>query len=82
MPKEYVYTAPVTPDQNQRAIKVTWAREENGGHVQMCVFEHDSEDEYTKEHELPQYVSMDRDAINRTIRILRRARDQAYGRDE
>lgn len=28
------------------------------------------------------YVTMDRDGINRLIRNLRRARDQAYGRDE
>jgi hypothetical protein len=28
------------------------------------------------------YVDLDRDAINRIIRNLRRARDQAFGRDE
>jgi hypothetical protein len=28
------------------------------------------------------YVSLNRDGINRLIRNLRRARDQAYGRDE
>ncbi len=28
------------------------------------------------------YVSMDRDGINKLIRNLRRARDQAFGRDE
>ena len=28
------------------------------------------------------YVQLDRAAINETIRILRRARDQAFGRDE
>lgn len=27
-------------------------------------------------------VPMDRSAVNRLIRVLRRARDQAYGRDE
>lgn len=28
------------------------------------------------------YASLDRDAINNIIRVLRRARDQAFGRDE
>ena len=29
-----------------------------------------------------QYVQLDRPAINRLIRVLRRARDQAFGKDE
>lgn len=28
------------------------------------------------------WATLDRDAVNRLIRVLRRARDQAYGRDE
>lgn len=30
----------------------------------------------------PRYIQMDRHGINRLIRILRKARDDAYGRDE
>lgn len=94
MPKEYINGDDRNPDlctckdlnegcSNCRPlnrIKVTWNRLDAGGVVQITTFKDDTT--YESEHELPMYVTLDREGINRTIRILRRARDQAYGRDE
>lgn len=80
MPKEYIYTPPTKTGANQIAARINWSKQEEGGFVQIAVFEDDGT--YEAEHEKPIYMDMDRDAINRTIRVLRRARDQAYGRDE
>lgn len=67
-------------------VDVVWNRE--GGFVQIVSKVVDSyggrfggetaETSYTD----GMYVDLDRQAINRLIRNLRRARDQAFGRDE
>jgi hypothetical protein len=61
-------------------VKLTWSREDAGGYVQLVTFKDDNS--YESEHELPMYVSLDRAGINRLIKHLRRARDQAFGADE
>lgn len=81
MPKEYIYGEEISPDGTTRQeAKVTWSPVDSGGIVQMTVFKSDGT--YRNEYELPQYMTLDRPAINRLIKVLRRARDQAYGRDE
>lgn len=65
---------------------VTWSRE--SGDVQLVTRLHDAEVPTLEEHEagIPvkygYYVSLNRRGINDLIRNLRRARDQAFGRDE
>lgn len=85
MPKEYIRSSKFEPETDEFpaqpiTAKVTWAREDAGGHVQMTVFRNDGK--YESEHELPMYMTLERYDINTLIRVLRRARDQAYGRDE
>lgn len=76
MPKEYVYNKLEAPES---AVKVVWQREENGGYIQVATFKNG---DFKDEHENAQYVDLDRRQVNLLIRHLRRARDQAYGRDE
>jgi hypothetical protein len=85
MPKEYIYSTSFFPEDKDNPhlpiiTKVTWSREEAGGHVQMTVFQRDGT--YESEHEKPMYMTLERRDINELIRVLRRARDQAFGRDE
>lgn len=85
MPKEYIESAEFFPESDNSPrkpikTKITWSREDAGGHVQMTVFR--DEGTYQSEHELPMYMTLERSQINRMIRVLRRARDQAFGRDE
>lgn len=81
MPKEYIYGQDISPDgETRQEAKITWSKEEDGGIVQMTVFRSDGT--YESEHELPQYMTLERSTINRMINVLRRARDQAYGADQ
>lgn len=84
MPKEYVYgIATVLPPGPQDSgstresiVGVGWGRDQ--GMVQLgTVYDRDSYDPC-----LGVYVDLDRNQINKLIRVLRRARDQAFGRDE
>lgn len=92
MPKEIVYgnSLPYSENDPARSIaEVSWSREAE--HVQVvtkCVRAEDTEQVY-ENSELPTlkaadgwYIYLDRSGINRLIRNLRRARDQAFGRDE
>ena len=89
MPKETVYGSSLPygeDDQGVSIVEVGWDRE--AGHMQIatkCVRRTDhgrmTEDEaihFTDGF----YVDLDRRGINDLIRNLRRARDQAFGRDE
>jgi hypothetical protein len=60
-------------------IKVSWSRVDEGGQVQVVTFRDDGT--YQSEHEDPMYVDLSRYEINKLIRVLRRARDSAFGRD-
>jgi hypothetical protein len=89
MPKEYIYdenyqqTALLdSPDSNTPAeehvlttahMKVTWGRDT---YVQTAIVADDDPDGMEAQH-----LSLDRAGINRLIRTLRKARDQAYGTD-
>lgn len=66
MPKEVVGVG-------QMVAVVGWSKE--GEHVQVAtILKDDPEDGW--------YVDLNRAEINRLIKALRTARDQAYGRDE
>lgn len=87
MPKEYVDSsfgpvfdetgAPVDTGPSFR-VKVGWSRE--CGDVQIATVNPETEEGF--DGAAGYYVDLDRRAINDLIRILRRARDQAFGRDE
>jgi hypothetical protein len=94
MPRETVYgselpfgTDEVNPGAGRAVAEVTWSREAE--HVQVvtkCV-EASTEGRLVHDDEGIHYtdgfwVTLDRNGINRLIRNLRRARDQAFGRDE
>lgn len=59
-------------------VKVGWNRET--GDVQIATVNEEAEDIFSAEAGL--YVDLDRRGINNLIRILRKARDSAFGRDE
>lgn len=90
MPKETVYDVTRSFD-----VEVNWSRV--GGHVQVATVVPPAETadgpeslaalmagwtEETKATATGLYATLDRDGINRLIRVLRRARDQSFGRDE
>ncbi|MBQ1047868.1 hypothetical protein KBX50_05265 [Micromonospora sp. C51] len=82
MPKERIYDQVGMYD-----LQVAW---EPGGHVQVGVESHDGRSlafHLTGENQTPAdfkgvWGTFDREGINRAIRVLRRARDSAFGRDE
>lgn len=59
-------------------LQVGWDR--NAGHVQAGVLQGGDHDE-SKKPGRGLYVQLDRPGINRLIRLLRKARDAAYGAD-
>lgn len=86
MPKEYVYDENKVVNEssgeeeplNPNRVKVTWNRE--AGYVQIATVNPEYEDLMSDKSGW--YVDLDRRGINYLIRILRRARDQSFGRDE
>ena len=93
MPKEVVLTNPVFLDDEhgetplsaldegvtgalyQRGVLVRWSRDRDVelGVAKLEISTHDEKDQH--------YLTLDRSGINRLIRSLRKARDQAYGTD-
>lgn len=61
-------------------VEVGWARDK---YVQIATRNFGLDPEPLEAHPATAgwYVTLDRDAINRTIRALRKARDQAFGAD-
>lgn len=91
MPKEYVYGPKAflssgdakytcANPEAEFAATVGWSRLDNGGVVQLATIRNGQEQSFEPEHGL--YMELDRVGINDLIRLLRRARDQAFGRDE
>lgn len=88
MPKEYVESSfgPRVSDDGKGSASVEppfratvgWSRDT--GHVQIATV--DPQKEARFDGSAGYYVDLDRDGINRLIRTLRRARDQAFGKDE
>lgn len=81
MPKETVRSAYAGGrEMNEPEVRVGWSRET--GHVQLgTVMDDEAVLQPTPEGN-GWFVTLDRAGINALVRHLRRARDQAYGRDE
>ncbi len=96
MPKETVYgqksalagtstscSATIELDPRTPVVEVRWHRETASVQVVTCIQEAGGvgpDEPLTYEHGM--YVDLDRKGINELIRKLRRAREQAFGRDE
>jgi hypothetical protein len=90
MPKEVIYgSVPAFPEGGPGVsiVEVRWSRE--GEHAQIVSKAVRREDHGRLADDVEGihytdgfYVDLDRKAINDLIRFLRRARDQAFGRDE
>lgn len=83
MPKEIIVEAfgyiPEDAEQ-QGLVEVSWQRSLE--HVQLVTYARHPETKETSVLSGPRYVTLDRAGINELIRKLRKARDQAFGRDE
>lgn len=91
MPKEVVYAEQHSFEDGKEdpyvpIAEVRWNRE--GGYVQLVTKATDPNDGRvagdSRETHITDgfYIDLDRNSINNLIRHLRRARDQAFGRDE
>lgn len=80
MPKEFIESLGEPPnsvgDKDLAGVEVAWGRDT---YVQIATVRPDGSEPSGK---YGWYVDLDRDQINRLIRNLRKARDQAYGADE
>lgn len=83
MPREHVESCYATPQEPTTGpclppfrVEVGWDRY---GAVQVATMDPDAE---LGSRESGLYVDLDRGGINNLIRLLRKARDQAFGRDE
>lgn len=72
MPKETVRT-----DNGGTAVRVGWQADTGVQLASLRNADYEGSDEANG-----QFVNLDRPQLNRLIRVLRRARDAAYGRDE
>lgn len=88
MPKEYITTASSRERADRlggdrEAVRVGWGRE---GWVQIASVLMQQIEGSTSPTEARvdqgQFVDLDRESVNNLIRVLRRARDQAFGKDE
>lgn len=61
------------------AVKVGWSKEAE--HVEIAVVSHRDRSDGSVPDAEAQHSQMDRDGLNRLIRILRKARDDAFGAD-
>lgn len=81
MPKEYISSEP----QERGSITVSWGKDHC--HVQVSVagpigWRDDIVSDVDPDNALDWHFTPDRNEINRLIAVLRKARDQAFGRDE
>lgn len=81
MPKEMVLDPGFNVDETRGLrAEVRWARQEAGGYVQLATVADELPTEGTVTNGW--FVSMDRQACNDLIRFVKRARDQAFGKDQ
>ncbi|MDR7492163.1 MAG: hypothetical protein QN122_12025 [Armatimonadota bacterium] len=78
MPREYVLAEAFRPGSGQVAVSVGWAS--RPGTVQVATVRRGREQSPDPCDGI--YVELDRGQVNALIRLLRRARNAAYGRDE
>lgn len=80
MPKERIHSC-YAEDHPDLVAQITWSREPTG-HVQLATLNDDAVELVPTPEGNGWFVTLDRREINDLIRVLRRARDQAFGRDE
>lgn len=81
MPKELIFqkTKHGDPDTQGTVARIGWSRET--GHVELATVRDDSQKLEPGPEANGWFMQLDRDGINRLIRTLRKARDQAFGAD-
>lgn len=86
MPKELVHDDLSDYDSEfptqEGVVQVSWGREASHVQIATTLVEQADHSPVTREVEGGWYVNLNRAGINDLIRYLRRARDQAFGRDE
>ena len=85
MPKEIIQSKHYNPERLDNEpwepfVKVGWGKEQE--YVEVAVLHHGEATADSPAAESGWFAQLDRTGINRLIRTLRQARDQAYGRDE
>lgn len=82
MPKEIIWSryGSEVEGEPEPVAQVGWSRE--ASHVELGVVKTGVDPTDADDPKNGLYIQLDRDGINRLIRTLRTARDQAYGRDE
>jgi len=81
MPKELIFqkTKHGDPDTAGTVVKVGWSRE--AGHVELATIRDEGQTLEPGPESNGWFAQLDRDGINRLIRVLRKARDAAFGSD-
>ena len=85
MPKEHVddmyagHDDDAVAEGSRSRVRVGWSKE--AGHVEVATVAPDGERLEPTPEGNGWFVQLDRSGLNRLIRTLRRARDDAYGRD-
>jgi hypothetical protein len=85
MPKElirdhyYDHDSDAVSEGSQSALKIGWSKE--AGHVEVATVAPDGMALEPTPEGNGWFVQLDRAGINRAIRTLRKARDDAFGRD-
>ncbi len=77
MPREYVPGLPMPEREELWHVAVGWSRH---GQVQIATTDPNAEEPYSAAAGL--WIDLDRSRINDLIRLLRKARDGAFGKDE
>jgi len=83
MPKEIVYSSEPFDESFRRCIaEVRWSRDSEYCQIATVIVEATDLSPIEDTVSGGWYVNLDRHGINDLVRNLRRARDQAFGRDE
>jgi hypothetical protein len=81
MPKELIHSRYGQASGNDEPrLSIGWARDLE--HVEVGTVMPEGAELHATPEGNGWFIQLDRDGINRAIRTLRRARDQAFGRDE
>lgn len=83
MPKEIIRDSlPYGDGPEECLLSVSWGRNIESVQIATTLVDKSTHDHITREVDGGWFLNLDRPAINHLIRVLRRARDQAYGADE
>lgn len=81
MPKEIIYGRYHGTDEDpEPEVRLGWSKE--AGHVELATINVDGQVLHPTPEGNGWFVALDRYGINRLIKCLRQARDDAFGRDE